>query len=80
MKTFVGKATQLKQAAVGHAIMHAVRPRTAIASLQICLGAQLHLEVGSRFFIKHCLSNQKVQEYQQRAGVSQPLETPELMQ
>ena len=39
MKTFVGKNTQLKKAVVGHAVMHAVRPRTVIASLQICLGA-----------------------------------------
>lgn len=31
MKTFVGKNTQLKQAAVGHAIMQAVKPRAVIA-------------------------------------------------
>ena len=44
IKTFVGKNTQLKQAAVGHAIMQAVRPKAVIAPLQICLGVQLHLE------------------------------------
>ena len=31
MKMFVGKSTKLKQAAVGHAIMKAVRPRAVIA-------------------------------------------------
>ena len=86
MKTFVGKNTQLKQAAVGHAIMLAVRSRTVIASLQICLGVQLHLEFGSRFCIEtlhglgFCSSYQNVQKYQLSAVVSQPLETPCLMQ
>ena len=82
---FVGKNTQLKQAAVNHAIMQAGRSRTVIASLQICLGVQLHIEFGSRFFIEtlhelgFCPSYQKVQKYQQSAAVSQPLETPCLM-
>ena len=85
MKTFVGKNTQLKQAAVGHAIMLAVRSKTVIACLQICLGVQLHLEFGSRFFIEtlhglgFCSSYQKVQKYQQSAAVSQPIETPCLL-
>ena len=83
---FVGKNTQLKQAAVNHAIMQAVRSRTVIASLQICLGVPMHVEVWSRFFIEtlhelgFCPSYQKVQKYQQSAAVSQPLETPCLMQ
>ena len=70
MKTFVGKNTKLKQAAVGHAIMQAVRSRTAIASLQICLGVPLHLEIGPRFAIEtlhrlgFCSSYQNVQKYQ----------------
>ena len=85
MKTFVGKNTQLKQAAVSQAIMQAVRSRTVI-SLQICLGVQLYLEFGSRFFIEtlhklgFCSSYQKAQMHQQSAAVSQPLETPCLMQ
>ena len=47
---------------------------------------QLYLEFGSRFFIEtlhglgFCSSYQKVQNYQQSAAVSQPLETPCLMQ
>ena len=86
MKRFVGKNTQLKQAAVGHAIMQAVRPRAVIAPLQICLGVQLHLEFGSRFLIEtlhelgFCSSYQEVQKYQQSAAVSQPLEIPGLIQ
>ena len=86
MKMFVGKNTQLKQAAVGHGIMQAVRSRAVIVSLQICLGMQLHIEFGSRFFIEtfhklgSCSSCQKVQKYQQSAAVLQPLETPCLMQ
>ena len=86
MKTFVGKNAQLKQAAVGHAIMQAVRPRAVIAPLQICLGVQLHLKFGSRFLIEtlhelgFCSSYQEVQKYQQSAAVSQPLEIPGLIQ
>ena len=47
---------------------------------------QLHLEFGSRFFIEtlhgfgFCSSYQNVQKYQLSAVVSQPLETPCLMQ
>ena len=85
MKTFVGENTQLKQAAVSHAIMQAVRPRPVIAPIQ-CLGVQLHLKFGSRFLIEtlhevgFCSSYQEVQKYQQSAAVSQPLETCGLMQ
>ena len=58
---------KLKHEAAGHAIMQAVRSRTVIASLQICLGVQLHIELGSRFFIEtvhelgFCTFSQKVQ-------------------
>ena len=85
MKTFVGENIELKQTTVDHAIMHAVRSRTVIVSLQICPGVQLHLEFGSRFFIEtlhglgFCSSYRNVQKYQQSATVSQPLETPCLM-
>ena len=85
MKTFVGKNTQLKHVAVSHAIMQAVRSRTYIASLQIYLGVQLHLEFRSRISIEtlhglcFCSSYQNVQKYQQSAAVSQPFETPCLM-
>ena len=83
---FVGKNTQLKQAAVGHAIMQAVRSRTVIVSLQISLGVQLNLEFGSRTFIEtlhkldFCSSYQEAQKYQQNAAVSLLLETSCVMQ
>ena len=65
--------------------MQAVRSNTVIASLQICLGVQLHLEFGSSFFIAlhglgFCSTYQKVQMYQQSVAVSQPLETACLIQ
>ena len=37
MKMFVGKNTPLKQAAIGHAIMQAVRPRAVIAPFKYLL-------------------------------------------
>ena len=39
---FVGKDTRRKVAAVGHAIIQAVRPRAVIAPLQIGLAVQIH--------------------------------------
>ena len=66
--------------------MQAVRSRTVIVSLQICLGLQLYLEFGSRPFIEtlhkldYCSSYQEAQTYQQSAAVSLPLETSCLMQ
>ena len=82
MKTFVGKNRQLKQAAVNHAIMQAVRSRTVIASLQICIGVQLHLEFGSRFFIEilHGLGFLFILSKSSEVSASQPLETPYSMQ
>ena len=85
MKTFVGKNTQSKQAAVCHSIVQAVRPRAVIglSPLSICLGVQLYLEFGSIFPLHElgfCSSYQQVQKYQQSYAVSQPPEIPGLKQ
>ena len=37
MKMFIGKSTPLKQAAIGHTIMQAVRPRAVIAPFKYLL-------------------------------------------
>lgn len=50
-KLFVDKDTKLKEAAIGHCIVQAVRPRAVIAFLQLGLAVQLHLEYLSRFLI-----------------------------
>ena len=66
--------------------MQAVNSRAVIVPLQISPGVQLYLECGSRFLIGtlhklcFCSSSQEVQKHQQSAAVSQPLETPGLIQ
>jgi len=81
-KLFVGKDTKLKEAAIGHCIVQAVRPRAVIAPLQLGLAVQLHLDYGSRFLIDtlselgFCSSYSEVQRFQQSASVSQRLDIP----
>ena len=48
---FVGKDTRRKVAAVGHAIIQALRPRTVIAPLQVELAVQIHHLYRSKFIV-----------------------------
>lgn len=48
---FVGTDKQEKVAAIGHAVIQAVRPRAVVAPLQIGLASQLHHLYKSRFLI-----------------------------
>ena len=50
---FVGKKTRHKVAAVGHAIIQAVRPRAVIAPLQIGLAVQIHHLYRSKIIVDH---------------------------
>jgi len=48
---FVGKDTSTKVAGIGQAVVQAVRPRAAIALLQLGLSVQMHHLYRSRFLI-----------------------------
>ena len=48
---FIGKDTRRKVAAVGHAIIQAVRPRAVIAPLQVGLAVQIHHLYRSKFIV-----------------------------
>ena len=85
MKMFVSKNT-IKTSSYRSCHHASSETKTVIALFQISLGVQLYLECGSRFLIEtlhelgFCSSYQEVQKYQQSAAVSQPLESPGLMQ
>ena len=49
---FVGKDRQRKVAAVGHAIIQAVRPRAVLAPLQVGLAVQIHHLCRSKFIVE----------------------------
>jgi len=79
---FVGKDTLIKQAAIGQAIMQAVRPRVFLSPLQLALGVQCHHLFGSRYLIDtlnalgFCCSYADVQKYEQSAALTNNTEIP----
>ena len=50
-KLFVTKGSTVRHAAIGQAIMQAIRRKAITAPLQIGLGVQMHKLYGSRFLI-----------------------------
>ena len=72
----VGKDIRRKQASIGHCIIHAVRPRTVIAPLQLGLAVQMHHHFRSRFLIDslsamgYCSSYSEVQRFEANAAAS----------
>lgn len=81
---FVGKELDSKIAAIGQAIMQAVRPRIILAPLQIGLGVQMNHLYGSRFLVEtlysmgFACSYSEVLKYQSNAAMSQNVALKEL--
>ena len=48
---FSGKNIDTKLASIGQSIIHAIRPRTKAAPLQLGLGIQMHHHFASRFLV-----------------------------
>ena len=71
---FAGKDTGPKVASIGQAIIQAVRPRTVIAPLQICLSVQMHHLYRSRFLVDtlcemgFCSSYAEAQRFEKNAA------------
>lgn len=79
---FVGKDTRRKEAAVGQAIVQAVRPRAVITPLQIGLAVQAHHLFRSRFLVDSlsamgfCASYHEVQRFEKNAAA---VTTPDVL-
>ena len=64
----------MKHAAIGQAIMHAVRPRAITAQLQIGIAVQMHRLYGSKFLIDSlhkmgvCSSYNEAQNFERSAA------------
>ena len=73
---FVGKDTSRKVAGIGQAVIQSVRPRTAIAPLQLGVAVQMHHLYRSRFLIDSLLimgvasSYPEVQRFKMNAACS----------
>lgn len=78
-----GKNNERKVAAIGQAIMQAVRPRVLVAPLQLGLGVQLHNNTNSRFLVDSVnhmgfsCSYSEVQRFQRSAAASTGTSIPE---
>ena len=87
LKTFLAtlmdhKTDNLKQSAIGHAIMQAARPKALMMPMQLFLGVHLHNQLGKKNIVDEiaslgfCKPYKEVQKFLSNAALS--LETPEI--
>ena len=83
---FAGKNFDTKLAAIGQAIMQAIRPRNMLTPLQLGLGIQMHHHFASKFLINtlhkygfSCAYNEVIQ-YERNAAVALGKDLPETPQ